>query len=177
MRPPTSVRACPRAKRTAVVRAVAGSTALLSALLFTGCASLGAEPGYTPRTASGTIVSEDELTSATFEVETFLRTLDDGETEEIGEVRFTDLTAPVATLGVGGELIGSAAGPCFDTGLRTGGGDISVGPAEGPQTSTMPMDAEGREVAELVLLVHEQDPNAECFYRVVARAPLVWDEQ
>ncbi|WP_141886288.1 hypothetical protein [Leucobacter komagatae] len=160
-----------------MVRAVAGSTALLSALLFTGCASLGAEPGYTPRTASGTIVSEDELTSATFEVETFLRTLDDGETEEIGEVRFTDLTAPVATLGVGGELIGSAAGPCFDTGLRTGGGDISVGPAEGPQTSTMPMDAEGREVAELVLLVHEQDPNAECFYRVVARAPLVWDEQ
>ncbi len=134
------------------------------------------DPAYTPRMASGNIVSDDGLTSATFEIETFLRTLEDGETEEIGEIRFADLTATVTTLGVGGELIGSDPGPCFDTGLRTAGGDITVRPAEGSQTTTMPVDAEGRAVVGLVLLVHEQDPNAACFNRVIARAPLVWDE-
>lgn len=132
------------------------------------------EPAYTPRTASGTIVSDDGLTSATFEIETSSNFRTEDPDAELGDVRLTDIVSPFDSLAVGGALVGSEPGPCFDTGLRTGGGEIAVGSA--PQSTIMPMDAEGIKVAELVLTITEGDPNAACFYRVIARAPLVWDE-
>ena len=126
--------------------------------------------------ASGTLVSADGTTTGRVEVVLEDEVGSTGEDEPVAHVTFIDLKTPYDRLATGGALEPRGEDPCFDTGLRSGGGDI-VPDRDGTVTTVMPATGEGHTLSEIVLhLSGDQVAEGEsaCIQPVVARAALTW---
>ena len=128
--------------------------------------------------ATGTLVSADGTTTGRVEVVLEDEVGRTGENEPVAHVTFFDLKTPYDRLATGGALESRGEDPCFDTGIRSGGGDI-VPDRDGAVTSVMPATGEGHTLSEIVLhLSGDQvaDGESVCMQPVIARAVLTWAE-
>lgn len=124
-----------------------------------------------PTKATGTLVSSDGQTTG--EVEVNIVTESNG--VKLAHVEFKNLTTPHERLSVGSALAPRKDDPCFDEKLRGSGGEHPA-PLDTPPY-TLPAYERGWYIYEVVLFTpnRDHDPTWECFNRVVATAPLVWE--
>lgn len=124
------------------------------------------------RVATGTFVPVDGETTGTVIV-----TLEETNVphDPLALVTFTDLSTPHARLGVGGALEPRGEDdPCFDIGIRSGGGDIF--PPDHVEPTILPFTGEGWEMTDIVLHTQDTESGDGCINTVVARAALHWTE-
>ncbi|MGO1735864.1 MAG: hypothetical protein ACTHZ9_06030 [Leucobacter sp.] len=135
-------------------------------------------PATENRTATGVLTSSDGQTSGRVEVQLGEFTDDSGITTPIATVEFYDLVTPYDHLTPGGALAPRGDDPCFDTGIRSGGGMIT--PDEnGFAVDSLPAEDSGHFLYEIVLHLDWTQVDSEveaCMQPVVARAPLTWTE-
>ena len=93
-------------------------------------------------------------------------------------ITFSDLSIPYENVQVGGTLSSKAIDPCFDTGSRAGGGEISPN-SLGFAEALMPIMVQGETVQEVVLYLGDApvDEDSDCLQSIVARAALNWQTQ
>lgn len=130
------------------------------------------------RSATGTFTSIDGQTTGRVEAEVKIMSDGSGLTASDATVRLFDLVTPYEHLSTGGALAPRGDDPCFDIGIRAGGG-IIVPDENGSATTIMPTEVEGHELYEIVLHLDwtQIDPETEsCLQPVVARAPLTWND-
>lgn len=133
-----------------------------------------AEP-VQPSTATGTFNSDDGQTTGRVEVTLGALTEPDA---LLATVNIYDLVTPHEHVTVGGALEPRGEDPCFDTGFRSSGG-IVVPEGNGSATTTIPAEAEGHTLYEIVLHLdwtQIDSENEPCMQPVIARAPLEWDD-
>lgn len=130
------------------------------------------------RSATGILTSIDGQTTGRVEVQIEEVTDDFGTTSPLATVKFFDLVSPYDHLTPGGALAPRGDDPCFDTGIRSGGGTIFPD-ADGFATATMPAEDGGYSLHEILLHLDWTQIDSEteaCMQPVVARAPLTWAE-
>lgn len=128
--------------------------------------------------ATGTLVSADGTTTGRVEVVLEDEVGSTGENEPVAHVTFMDLKTPYDRLTTGGALEPRGEDPCFDTGIRSGGGDI-VPDRDSAVTSVMPATGEGHTLSEIVLHLsgaQVAEGESTCMQPVIARAALTWAE-